>query len=224
MKNSIQLSISNPCAADFSTFKKTSQGGFCNSCSKEVIDFTRMTSAEITTYFKNNTSKTCGQFKKKQLTTYQYTNRNYFNIIGGLGLTMFTLLFSNYTYGQTNPIANTIENIQQQKFTLKGTVISETDNEPITGVSIVLKNTTKGTETDFDGKFSLDGLKIGDVLSVSTIGYHSKEIVLKNNNPIKISIAENTEVLNDIVLVGAVDTKQLYKTKRNFWQRVKSIF
>jgi len=137
---------------------------------------------------------------------------------------MFTLLFSNYTYGQTNPIANTIENIQQQKFTLKGTVISETDNEPITGVSIVLKNTTKGTETDFDGKFSLDGLKIGDVLSVSTIGYHSKEIVLKNNNPIKISIAENTEVLNDIVLVGAVDTKQHYKTKRNFWQRVKSIF
>ena len=95
MKNSIQVSISNPCSEDFSKFKKTAKGGFCNVCSKDVIDFTGMTSPEIVTHFKNNSSKTCGQFRKEQLKTYTEPitsqKRNYFNWVGGFGMTLITL-------------------------------------------------------------------------------------------------------------------------------------
>lgn len=71
MKNQFSLEINRPCSEKFNQFATTELGGFCNSCEKEVIDFSKMTSQEVISYFKNNNTKnTCGQFKKQQLTTY----------------------------------------------------------------------------------------------------------------------------------------------------------
>ncbi len=53
MKKAFNLSIKDPCTQEFGEFESTANGGFCQSCRKEVIDFTRMTESEIITYFKN---------------------------------------------------------------------------------------------------------------------------------------------------------------------------
>ena len=66
--NLFKLEISSPCSENFNDFKPTKKGGFCDSCQKEVIDFTRMNSEEIATYFKTRTiDNTCGRFTPAQL-------------------------------------------------------------------------------------------------------------------------------------------------------------
>ena len=94
MRNSMHLSIQNPCSENYNQFKKTVNGGYCNSCAKEVIDFTNKSSEEIKNYFTNNTSKTCGRFKSEQLTTYTTAPKKRFNYFGMIGLTAIALFLS----------------------------------------------------------------------------------------------------------------------------------
>ena len=54
MQSSFKLSIQNPCAEKFEDFRPTPAGGFCQSCQKEVIDFTKMTDQELIDYYNQN--------------------------------------------------------------------------------------------------------------------------------------------------------------------------
>ena len=68
-------------------------------------------------------------------------------------------------------------NAQTTKVT--GTVISAEDNEPIIGASIVVKGTTIGTVTDFNGAFSLDVPSSAKTLQISYIGMQTQEVIIK---------------------------------------------
>lgn len=89
----------------------------------------------------------------------------------------------------------------QNNFVLKGNVVAQNDNSPIPGVSIVVKNTSKGASTDFDGNFQLD-VKTGDVLQVSFMGYVTQNIIIKNQTTLKVVLAEDTQSLDEVVVVG----------------------
>jgi len=89
----------------------------------------------------------------------------------------------------------------QNSFVLKGNVVAQNDNSPIPGVSIVVKNTSKGTTTDFDGNFQLD-VKNGDVLQVSFMGYVTQIIIVKDQTSLKVVLAEDTQSLDEVVVVG----------------------
>src|SRR5687768_12257420 len=68
MSKSIKLQVPQPCNEDWNKFDKTEKGGFCGSCSKEVIDFTTLSDQEIKEYFlSSRSSKVCGRFNKEQL-------------------------------------------------------------------------------------------------------------------------------------------------------------
>lgn len=86
---------------------------------------------------------------------------------------------------------------QVQKVT--GTVL-DNNGEPLAGVNIVEKGTTNGTLTDLDGKFSIEVAK-GKTLAFSFIGYVTQEIAV-DGNKINISLAEDSELLEDVVVVG----------------------
>ena len=81
MKTTLSISIKKPCSEKFDNFSKTSIGGFCSNCEKEVIDFTPMTNEQITSYFMINDSKTCGRFKTSQLLQHSTSNQR----IKGIG-------------------------------------------------------------------------------------------------------------------------------------------
>ena len=70
-----------------------------------------------------------------------------------------------------------------QNGTVTGSVSDSETNEPLPGVNVVVKNTTKGTNTDFDGNFSIEGVSSGDVLVFSYIGYKSQEISVGDSSP-----------------------------------------
>ena len=86
----------------------------------------------------------------------------------------------------------------QQK-TVSG-IISETSG-PIPGVSILLKGTSSGTETDFDGKYSIK-VKSGDVLIFSYLGYKSVERTIGTSNTINVTLSQDSNSLDEVVVVA----------------------
>ena len=88
---------------------------------------------------------------------------------------------------------------QAQEKEIKGTVTDVSGALP--GVSIIIKGTTKGTSTDFDGKYTLKA-SIGDVLTFSYLGYISKEITVGKSSVINVTMIEDSSTLEEIVVTG----------------------
>ena len=83
------------------------------------------------------------------------------------------LCFSGSMYANIAPVEQGTS-ISQQNGKVTGTV--EDDFGPVTGASVVVKGTSNGTITDMDGNFTLDGVKNGDVIQISFIGYSTMEL------------------------------------------------
>ena len=67
-----------------------------------------------------------------------------------------------------------------QTKTVTGVVTDKQTGEPLIGVSVAVKGTTRGSITDLDGKFSISNVSAGEVLSISYIGYTTQEIEVKD--------------------------------------------
>ncbi|MBP3519399.1 MAG: TonB-dependent receptor [Parabacteroides sp.] len=91
--------------------------------------------------------------------------------------------------------------VTQQKQKMSGVV---SDNfGPIVGASVIVKGTTTGIVTDMDGNFLLENVKKGDVIQVSFIGYMTQEFVYDGTNkPVAIQLREDTQTLDEVVVVG----------------------
>jgi TonB-linked SusC/RagA family outer membrane protein len=101
--------------------------------------------------------------------------------------------------------------IAQNSYVLRGTVVAGVNNDPIPGASLLIKNSTKGTSTDFDGNFQLE-VKLGDVLQVSFVGFETKEVIISNQNDISIKLAEAQNVLDEVVVIGYGSQKKSHLT------------
>ena len=88
----------------------------------------------------------------------------------------------------------------QQTIKITGTVVDDT-GVPVIGANVVVKGTTNGTITDLDGKFSLDGPP-NATLVISYVGFIDQEITAKGNAPLSITLKEDAEALDEVVVVG----------------------
>lgn len=84
---------------------------------------------------------------------------------------------------------------------VSGTVTDEANGLPLPGVNIVVKGTTNGASTDFDGKYTLN-LNEGDIVVFSYLGYNPKEITYTGGSTLDTTMAEDIAQLNEIVLIG----------------------
>ena len=91
---------------------------------------------------------------------------------------------------------------------VRGTVIDDTGLEVI-GASILVKGTNQGTITDMDGKFSLSVPDANAVIVVSYIGYKTLEIKVDVTKPMSIVLKEDAEVLEEVVVVGYQEVKNI---------------
>ncbi len=92
--------------------------------------------------------------------------------------------------------------VNGQNVDVSGTVIEQGSGQPLPGVNIILKNTSKGTTTDFDGNFTLTDLPINSILVISYIGFVPQEITIKDSTPLAITLVEDTESLSEVVVIG----------------------
>lgn len=91
--------------------------------------------------------------------------------------------------------------ITAQTLNVKGVVKDAITGDILPGVSIIIKGTTIGTQTDFDGLFSLPKVKKGTTIVFNYLGYKKKEVVA-NQETINVSLEESAESLDEIVVVG----------------------
>lgn len=78
---------------------------------------------------------------------------------------------------------------------------------PVIGATVMQKGTTNGTITDMEGKFSLDGVKKGDVIQITYIGYIMQEINY-TGKPIQITLVEDSKKLDEVIVVGYATVKK----------------
>ena len=103
-----------------------------------------------------------------------------------------------------------VQIVQQQKITVKGTVNDAMG--PVIGASVVEKgNSSNGTITDMDGNFSLS-VQPGTVLVVSYIGYKTQEVTATVGKAINVTLQEDNEMLDEVVVVGFGTQKKVNLT------------
>ena len=97
-----------------------------------------------------------------------------------------------------------VESTQQkkQKRVITGVVRDGDTNEPIIGASVWLKNSSVGAVTDIDGKYSITIEGVGGVLEFSYIGMKKQEIAIIDQKSINVTLQPDTEVLDEVVVVG----------------------
>ena len=91
--------------------------------------------------------------------------------------------------------------VSQKKIQLRGKVV-DAKKEPIIGASVIVTGTTVGTVTDYDGNFVLTDVSIPTEVTCSYVGYTSKKVRVTSDTPLNITLAENTELLDEVVVVG----------------------
>ena len=90
--------------------------------------------------------------------------------------------------------------ITQQNETATG-VVKDAMGESVIGASVVVKGTTNGTITDFEGNFSIPNVKKGDIIEISFVGYKTQEIVWQGKS-LNIVLKDDTQALEEVVVVG----------------------
>jgi TonB-linked SusC/RagA family outer membrane protein len=118
--------------------------------------------------------------------------------------------------------------IYSQDILITGIVVDDDNNQPIPGVNVIIKNTTKGTTTDFDGFFELKTV-IGDTIVFSFVGMKDKEIVALSA-PVNVRLENKTDELDEVVVsvgyfdiskkdlsgsIVQIESKQLEKNRNN---------
>lgn len=99
-------------------------------------------------------------------------------------------------------VRESIESIlaQQQKRRITGIVV-DANNEPVIGANIIEAGTTNGTVTDVDGRFTLS-VDNNAILHISYIGYLAQEVKTAGRNSVSVSLLEDTQALEELVVVG----------------------
>ncbi len=237
----IQINIPKPCNQGWNTMSPTDKGRFCDSCRKDVIDFTKFTDRELIHFFSNQKTRVCGHFSKSQLNrnlAAQHTTNKKLILppfILGVALALGLVnkseaqVISSQTL-QTEPDFN--NNPQEGKKitsdSITGRVIYSETNEYIPGVTVLIKGTSIGTATDVDGKFSIlfpesmNGQEI--TLEFSGIGIETKEVVMNTNDftGLEIKLYPPTDEDLQVIIIGYAVAKRPglgYYIKRLFTRK-----
>ncbi|RYH75794.1 SusC/RagA family TonB-linked outer membrane protein [Flavobacteriaceae bacterium 144Ye] len=90
---------------------------------------------------------------------------------------------------------------------VSGTVTEQSSSLPLPGVNVLVKGTTQGTATDFDGKYQIN-INNGDILVFSYLGYITQEITYTGQSTIDVSLVEDASQLDEVVVIGYGSVKK----------------
>ena len=103
-------------------------------------------------------------------------------------------------YAVAVPEVDATQSTQQQTSTCTG-VVKDATGETVIGASVIVKGTTNGTITGLDGDFSLSGVKVGDIIQISFVGYQTLEVPFKGQ-PINVTLQDDTQKLEEVVVTA----------------------
>ena len=228
-----KITIPEPCHEDWNVMTPTDQGRFCQTCSKEVIDFTTRSNEEVIKHLLKTPSG-CARFLPQQLNTSIApisTVKRKWRLLPLAGALFLGLGTNTLVHAQDKPKTEVTPKLytsiplaqtQQQQITVNGIIIDENDMA-LPGATILIKDTATGTSTDFDGKFSLECTN-NALLIISYIGYDDIEIMAHavNSNPIKM-ILDPASIEFTFITGGYLGHKKRWIGGR-LWIRFTNLF
>lgn len=185
---------------------------------KKVFDFSKASDKEIIDVLQNERA-TCGRFSTSQLNRNLYTNQKKSSywlmasaaVLGFLGLG----IQSSYAQVKNDTIQveknNSIlekDSIKKNEYYILKGIVSD-NNGPIPGANIVLKGTSNGTTTDFDGKYEIPVTK-NDLIEFSFFGHEKQQFNIIYKTPLNVLLVENEELSSGIVIVGGIKRRTFF--------------
>lgn len=228
MIHKLQITIPEPCHEKWSEMTPQQKGRFCAMCQKTVYDFTKSSDREIINAYNKN-EKLCGRFLTSQLdrdlilpkerksywlATVFFGTISLFNI---KGIAQAKQKIEQQSINSKSENSNNIETFNNEElFEIEGIILD--DNGPLPGANISLKNTSKGTITDFNGQFKIK-VKEGDVIIISFMGMNEKQIKVKKKVKqfYKLKIKLKETVLGGLGVIEYNEKKPIL----NFFKRPK---
>lgn len=247
-----QIVINNPCSEKLSEMQRIESGFYCGVCKKNVINFTNYTEDQLKSYFSTlNNKSTCGVFLPKQveITYLNRKNVRYFSL--NKLLVILAYLFSCFSlkaqslntekiqneFGSDNKVSNSKPKVELNKTesykSISGKIVSDdstsfcTKGDPLLGVTILIKGTTRGTTTDINGEFEILNVPINSVLLVSYFDFKQQEFqVCASDSSIYFIRLKKNEQSEEIVVVGYATQKhsKLESANKFRLQKSKAIF
>ncbi len=92
-------------------------------------------------------------------------------------------------------------NLPQQPTSVSG-IVSDSNGQPLPGVTVIVKGTTNGTVTDIDGKYSISNIKGNETLQFSFVGMKSQDIQIENRSQISATMVEEAIGLDEVIAIG----------------------
>jgi len=236
------LQINTPCQENWDIMKPDTQGRFCNSCSKQVVDFTGLSDSEIINLISRAKGSICGRLMESQInreliTETERSQIKPFNpIMAGL---VFLSLAEQASAQQHVDSPDALSKTSLQQFVLppinfihnhvmtadtvihiiNGQILDSVNSYPLSGVSVLIKGTNVGVLTNDKGFFELnvpDNLVADSILlSVSYIGYKHDTLVINSHNARsnQFFLKQVDMLMGDVVIVR-VQKKKWWK----FWK------
>lgn len=234
----IRLSIPEPCNESWSSFTPTAQGGFCDKCQKDVIDFTSWSDARIAAYFRGKPLNTCGRLYEHQLKTYTdgVRSRGVQAWVPALLTGAAAMLMPEQaTAQQTQPETKTVQlqvmpedqpMVRLPHIQVRGQ-ITNASGDGIPGAVVIQKNTTTGTTANSDGVFTIDLKAPGkyEMLVFSFIGMKTMEIPIPTTEPehtLNVVLEDDTDILSEVVVSGGISIQR--SPAQRFWRRITRPF
>ncbi len=118
-----------------------------------------------------------------------------------LSIFLFAITFVNIHANSLNLNEDTKENIETVQQTISGAV-TDVDGVPLPGVNIIIQGTNKGTQTDFDGNYSIENVASDAVLSFSYVGFATQNISVNGRSNINVVLLQDAAQLDEVVVVG----------------------
>ncbi|OOG69579.1 carboxypeptidase-like regulatory domain-containing protein [Algoriphagus sp. A40] len=233
MSPQIQLPV--PCSQDPKSFTPTGNGGFCQSCRKEVVDFRNMSQEEVWNFISKNPQNSCGIFRKDHLKSHEVPFRKV-KFHGILALSLAGLIGISLPVIAQTPANTPTEKTQKessnfpllqptfsQNKIIKGRIIGKEDSMEIPGASIILKGFKIGATANEHGEFELlvpDEITKNPITVVfSMIGYKSLETnYYQSQFPLNVEevfLESDNSVMGEYIVLLA---------KKTLWQQFKGIF
>lgn len=213
MSAKFKIQISDPCIEKWASMQQQADGRFCSSCQKSVVDFTQFSDVDLQNWFASNKSTACGRFNPEQLDRLIMTKpvlnlRRFKPALFTASLLAFLVMskigdassraaapFIQLDNNKTHIVNAEEKSSDGDVFVLRGKLVDGTDDSPIIGALVKVKNSKITATTGENGVYELRlnkaQFKDKVFLEIRYIGYESKEVKLnlnKTNTLIKMKM------------------------------------
>jgi len=214
----LRLDIPQTCPADRSAMTAMERGRFCQQCQREVIDFTRMSDAQIRAYLGQHRGRLCGQLRPDQLNRplgSKQPPKAHVWLLSLLTLGGMPVAAQNYAVPDTVQIDPSVDaktsaterkRFAEDSITISGQILDEA-GRPIEFATVILAGTDLGTYGSANGDFQLTvpTEKVSNLdaieLYVTSLGYHARQVFVPPGQKITLQLEASPGLLGEVVIV-----------------------